>query len=298
MAVMSAMLSTVSSATEQSHALTVGFGVGAGFCSLVAGSIGFYEHLFVRSSQDKQDTERGRVTIELQTPESIGVIHGAEVSVATGIERGGLRALHASRQSPYAPYDPSTRSITSRKGITRRRQVGAQATVSTAPLENLKGKFGSARSTPRFTALLDLAIDVVRAAEAVDTNRAAFRSLAREVSALAHNLVDMCSEQTQEDMQTSADEDPTQAYFDTVIRLIEQARDLTATSAARKGCNTPWHMQEERDNIKAFMKNSGSTRRQLRPSPQLQLVGTPRYQGYLPRMGKGARRFPRTATLK
>ncbi|KAK1230373.1 hypothetical protein PQX77_006532, partial [Marasmius sp. AFHP31] len=274
MAIASGVLSIFSSATEQNHALTVGFGVGAGFCSLVAGSIGFYDHLFARSLQEKKDTERGRESIELQTPKSIGSIHGTEVSVATGIEQRGLRALYASRQSPYAPYDPSTRPVTSRRGNVKRRQVGTQATASAAPLEDLKARLNSNQSTPRSAALLELAIDVVRAAEAVDTNRAAFRTLAREVSGLAHSVVDMCSEQAQEALQTFADENPTQAYMDTVIRLIEQARDLTASSAARKGCNTPWHMQEERDNIKAFVKNSGYTRRQSRASLQRQLVGT------------------------
>ncbi|KAK1230374.1 hypothetical protein PQX77_006533 [Marasmius sp. AFHP31] len=270
MATASGILGIVSSATEQTHALTMGFGIGAGFCSLVAGSIGLHERL-ARLPREKQDPEWGRSPIELKSPSTIGLVHDAEVSVATGIEqRRTLRALHANRQ-PYAPYDSSMRYNASSKGYAKRRQSGIQ--VSTAPLERLKEKFNDTRPVPRSAALLDLAIDVVQAAEAVNTNKTAFRPLAREVCALAHDVVEMCIKQTQA-LGQSGDEDSTQSHMNAVFRLIEQARELTVTSAAGKEPRSPWHLQEERDKIKAFVENSASTRRQSKAYFQRQLVGT------------------------
>ncbi|KAL0576012.1 hypothetical protein V5O48_005957 [Marasmius crinis-equi] len=112
MATASGMLSIISSATQQSRALTVGFGIGAGFCSLVAGSIGLYEQF----SKQGPDLERGRDPIEPKQPSAIGSIDDAGASVTTGLEqRRDLRSRHPQKISSFedlraalsGPQEPS-----------------------------------------------------------------------------------------------------------------------------------------------------------------------------------------------
>ncbi|KAL0569307.1 hypothetical protein V5O48_012661 [Marasmius crinis-equi] len=235
----SGMLSIISGVTGQSYALTVGFGVGAGFCSLVAGSIGFYEQLYAKSPRKKEDPEQGRIPIELKLSSSISLFRDVEVPVTTAVKQtGALRARNVARPS-YTPYDPSLRSKTYSEGHGKRRRRGTQvAEVSTGfqakkklvpkktpSKSQVKGKFnGITFLESDAVAASSVAVDVIRAAETANTNRIAFRLLAAEVSALAHTAVGMCSVQVQA-RQSSDDQDATKSHMDAVIRNTSTASE-------------------------------------------------------------------------
>ncbi|KAF9267095.1 ribonuclease III [Marasmius fiardii PR-910] len=96
----------VAAIAEQSHAMTVGFGVAASICSIAAAFIGYWERL--QSRLRDSDTERGRTSqgsLEFDPPRAIvsepsTSAHGNDgpvsmTAISSGVEsRGGLRNRH------------------------------------------------------------------------------------------------------------------------------------------------------------------------------------------------------------
>ncbi|KAL0568836.1 hypothetical protein V5O48_013139 [Marasmius crinis-equi] len=229
MATASGMLSMISSATQEHRGLTVGSGIGAGFCSLVAGSIGFYEQISKQSSREQghPDPERGRDPIELRlglpgTADS-GFVRDTEAStaVSTGIEQRGLRSRRWPREpSSSKPYVATRSSGSSTKRQHQKSKKPIRAT--TAYLEDLRD-VAKATNFRNLDLLPELAMDIAQIAEEAKANKAVFRQFAKEASALAQATVDTCKQ--------NSNEPSLQSYVDSTKRALQQIRDFAVASS-------------------------------------------------------------------
>ncbi|KAL0576016.1 hypothetical protein V5O48_005961 [Marasmius crinis-equi] len=270
LATASGTFSIISSATQQLHALTIGFGIGAGFCSLVAGSIGFYEQISKQACRKKSDPdpERGRDSIELRVPKAIDFVHDPDVPVAvsSGVEQPGLRSRRSHREvapssKPYSAARPSG-SNTKR----RRPKHKKPLQVSVAHFKSMQDIAGT--TNLRDLALLpELAQDIAQIAETAKTNKGILQSLAKEASALAQAAVDLC--------QQKSDSHPLQSDIDALVQALRGVREIAVARNALEP--SPVGSDIDRPILQAYRGALIIARRQLtRASPTEELGSLPR----------------------
>ncbi|KAL0567491.1 hypothetical protein V5O48_014501 [Marasmius crinis-equi] len=229
---------------------TVGFGIGAGLCSIVAGSVGLYDQVHKQSPRNKNelqanpDPERGGDSIplvSLRLPSTLGngTFGDAEVStgITTGIEQRSLR----SRRSPQ-------RTVPSSKPYTATRPSGSSTKRRRPkPLQTSVAHFKDMKETANTTNLRNLNLLPELALEMVQ--------IAKEASALAQATTDICKEQF--------DRPSLQSDIDTFVRALQEVRNF---AAARNMLKSSPAVDIDRLVLQAYRETLITAQRQLTAS--------------------------------
>ncbi|KAL0564638.1 hypothetical protein V5O48_017408, partial [Marasmius crinis-equi] len=266
LATASGTLSVISSATQELHGYTIGFGIGAGLCSNVAGSVGLYDEIHKQSSRNKDeaqdqnepDLERDSGSIplvSLRLPSTLGngTFGDAEVStgIATGIEQKSIRSRRSPQETvlfskPYTTTRPS--------GLSTKRRRPKPLQTSVAHFKDMKGT-AATTNFRNLNLLPDLALEIVEIAKTAKTNKGILQSLAKEAYALAQATTDLCKQHS--------DIPSLQSDIDMFVRALQEVRDF---AAARGTLELSPVVDIDRPVLQVYRETLITARRQLTAS--------------------------------